>query len=827
MIKKHVTLIIPIYNQEQHIYNCIMNLRKQTFGFCNMEIILVNDGSEDGSGAICEELAKKYDNILYLCQENQGVSAARNRGVCRATGKYIFFLDADDMLERHTIRNVSKFFDTVYDEVDLVTYPIETIYQNRVLEPHFRYRFLKKNGIYDLRSEPYIGQTTMNIVVKNRFEKNIQFYENQSFSEDQRYCCDVLHRTLKMGFCKDGKYIYYRNHNSASGRLSGACYIFEQCMDFFEKLFQRYEKVPLAFQGLFVNDIYWKQLSNILHPYHYDTVHYKIARQRIQDLLQRCDNDVILNHPHMDFFEKYGLLRWKNVEALKCVVSEDHFSLYNGDNLVISEQSMEIVLTGFRITDHRVEISGFIKSVFLQFYQDEVIVCAVENEGALTRKLPLHLSAHCYYHSHEQTQRFLAFRYEADLLHLKKVRFEVGFGCHWFPTHYYFMPRMPFSHEHKRYLTNYQGYQIQCTSDNSICFEQTDIPAQNRVWLYYDCVGVPIDNGGLQFIHDIEKCDGVLRYYIVTDVRQRDAMNNYGHLVDFGSTEHKSLLQRCEKVLTAYIEESNIFPFDQKQLAVQADCFQFETIYLQHGVLHIKMPWKFSPEKIMANKVVVSTYEEKALLIENGFRETDLIETGQARFECLHQEYLKDKKILMALSWRCYLIGGYHDHKWEPLLQKFMSSNYFREFQEFLSNKNLHKMLEEYEFQLDIKLHPIFTQYQEVFHADSENIHFVDGSICEEEYGLLITDFSSFLYDFIYLDTDIINFIPDIDEFKCGMNGYRELNYPEDFWDEVAYTSDELVQKVQEFLEGVSYKFKYGHFLPIGECREDLYQKLI
>lgn len=73
----------------------------------------------------------------------------------------------------------------------------------------------------------------MNIAVKNRFADNVLFDENQTFSEDQKYCCDVLHRTLKMGFCKEGKYIYYRSSSSSSGRLSGSCYIFEQCMSFF------------------------------------------------------------------------------------------------------------------------------------------------------------------------------------------------------------------------------------------------------------------------------------------------------------------------------------------------------------------------------------------------------------------------------------------------------------------------------------------------------------------------------------------------------------------------------------------------------------------
>ena len=463
-MNSQVSIIIPVYNQEHTISKCISSLKEQSAPFPSMEIILVNDGSQDRSGKICQKLALENENIIYIYQKNQGVSAARNAGICAASGKYIFFLDADDALEKHTIRVIADFFDTVYDEVDLVTYPIETIYQRKRLEPHFRYQFLKNSGVYDLRTEPYIGQTTMNIVVKNRFEDNIMFNEAQTFSEDQRYCCDVLGRTLKIGFCHQGKYIYYRSSNSSSGKLSGACYIFEQCMNFFEELFARYNNVPLAFQGLYVNDIYWKMCSNILFPYHYAPEQFANAMGRIRRLLSCCENNVILEHPHMDFFEKYYLLRLKSPYALQCELTRDYFGLKDGFKLVISEKSMEIVITRLCIRNNQLEILGFIKSVFLQFWNKEVIVCAVENDGMLTKKLSLYESSHNYYQSYEKTQRFKAFRYRADLNEVRKVRFEVGFHGIWFPTHYYFMPRIPLSHKYKRYKTEFQGYTIQLTN---------------------------------------------------------------------------------------------------------------------------------------------------------------------------------------------------------------------------------------------------------------------------------------------------------------------------------------------------------------------------
>ncbi len=827
-----VSIIIPVYNQEQKISKCISSLKEQTVPFSSMEIFLINDGSKDHSGEICQRLAAENDNIIYIWQKNQGVSAARNAGIRVASGKYMFFLDADDALEKHTIQVITDFFDTVYDKVDLVTYPIETIYKGKCLEPHFRYQYLKENGVYDLRDNAYIGQTTMNIVVKNQFENNVMFDEKQTFSEDQRYCCDVLGRTLKMGFCNEGKYIYYRNSNSSSGKLSGACYIFEQCMEFFEEMFSRYEQVPLAWQGLYVNDLYWKMTSNILFPYHYGKEQFHHAVERMRALLDRCDSKVILNHPQMDFFEKFYLLRLKDECALTCRVTKFEFALYDGQACVLSENSMELVVTKIRVEHDQVELWGFIKSVFLQFYQDEVMVCAVENDGALTRKMKLYDSAHCYYLSREKTQKFQAFCYRGNLNRVETVRFEVGLQGNWFQTHFYFMPQVPLSHKLKRYDVNYQGCRIRKDEKNVLHFSECkEAKNRKRIWLYYDCAGVERDNGALQFLCDVEKCDDITRYYVVTDERQRFDARYRKHLVKFGSRKHKSLLEKCEKVLTAYIEESNIFPYGQEIIEKKADKLEFKVIYLQHGVLHIVMPWKYSPEKIMADKIVVSTWEERNLYLKNGFVEKDLLCTGMARFERLRKNIQKEKRILFAPSWRSYLTGEYVEHRWEKLDEKFLSSSYFKGIWEFLNSDKLQELLERYDYDLDVKLHPIFSEYQSYFTGEEETfssrITFLTDSVAEERYSIFMTDFSSFQYDFLYLETPVLSYIPDVMEFKCGMNGYRELDHGKDFWEKVAMTPEEAVAALEEALQGHCRETVTCHFVEMEECCERLYEKIM
>lgn len=104
MTEPLVSVIVPVYKVEKYLSNCIESVINQTYS--NWELILVDDGSPDRSGEIADMYAERDSRIKVVHQKNAGVSAARNLGVCMATGKYVLFLDADDYLD-------GKFFDII------------------------------------------------------------------------------------------------------------------------------------------------------------------------------------------------------------------------------------------------------------------------------------------------------------------------------------------------------------------------------------------------------------------------------------------------------------------------------------------------------------------------------------------------------------------------------------------------------------------------------------------------------------------------------------------------------------------------------------------
>lgn len=299
------SVVVPVYNVEKYLDLCIESLINQTVDFSKIEILLINDGSTDSGESICKSYSEKYENIFLYSKENEGLSKTRNFGVSKARGKYIFYLDSDDTLRSDTIESVCNFFDTVYDEVDLVTYKIIQYYQGRPTVVHYRYMTLTESGIYDLRNPKnrFITQTNINICVKNLRENNILFDTTPSFRhEDEKYCCDVVRRKMKIGYCDKGEYIYNRNNvDSIVSTQFSPENIFETSMEFYEELSESFGgKFPYYYQGIIFNDFRWKLMDAKFLPKHLDGAEWERANRRIDRMLLRMDADTILLHPSLN-----------------------------------------------------------------------------------------------------------------------------------------------------------------------------------------------------------------------------------------------------------------------------------------------------------------------------------------------------------------------------------------------------------------------------------------------------------------------------------------------------------------------------------------------
>ena len=125
-----VSIIVPVYNVKQYLSKCLDSVIKQDYD--DLQIIIVDDGSTDGSEAICDRYAETYDNIEVIHQKNQGLSAARNSGTKASVGKYIAYIDSDDWVSRDYISHQVALAE--YYDADIVAVRQQSVWDGRAPE---------------------------------------------------------------------------------------------------------------------------------------------------------------------------------------------------------------------------------------------------------------------------------------------------------------------------------------------------------------------------------------------------------------------------------------------------------------------------------------------------------------------------------------------------------------------------------------------------------------------------------------------------------------------------------------------------------------------
>lgn len=113
-----VSVIIPVYNVEKYLFRCVKSVIDQTYE--NIEIILIDDGSEDNSGKLCDNYVQLDNRIKVIHQQNGGLSSARNKGIELATGDAICFLDSDDYISKGCIEEMTSLMEKYNADVSII-----------------------------------------------------------------------------------------------------------------------------------------------------------------------------------------------------------------------------------------------------------------------------------------------------------------------------------------------------------------------------------------------------------------------------------------------------------------------------------------------------------------------------------------------------------------------------------------------------------------------------------------------------------------------------------------------------------------------------------
>ncbi|CAD0142205.1 glycosyltransferase family 2 protein [Streptococcus thermophilus] len=138
------SVIIPVYNVEKYIDRCLKSIISQNYD--DLEIIVVDNGSTDSSGSICDTYANEHSNISVYHIENHGVGSARNFGLSKARGEFIYFVDSDDYLVGNLF---AEFEDKLTPDLDLLVFSYYNSFEQEMTEKNRTKNILPYNGSYD------------------------------------------------------------------------------------------------------------------------------------------------------------------------------------------------------------------------------------------------------------------------------------------------------------------------------------------------------------------------------------------------------------------------------------------------------------------------------------------------------------------------------------------------------------------------------------------------------------------------------------------------------------------------------------------------------
>ena len=229
-----ISVVVPVYNVENYLERCLSSLINQTYR--NLEIILINDGSTDNSLSVCQDYAKKDKRIKIYSQKNGGLSSARNKGISLASGKYIGFVDSDDVISLKMYENLYKAMIENNSEIGLCDFVCFS--DKPLFDEVFTYEKMDRiKALKNLMIDRNITSHAVDkLYLKSLFD-NIKYPIGQKF-EDISTTFKLFMKANNIVYVPHTLYGYYQRTGSITGSYSKSSTI-----DFINAVNNRYSEL--------------------------------------------------------------------------------------------------------------------------------------------------------------------------------------------------------------------------------------------------------------------------------------------------------------------------------------------------------------------------------------------------------------------------------------------------------------------------------------------------------------------------------------------------------------------------------------------------------
>lgn len=210
-----LSVIIPVYNSKEYLYNCVNTILIQKGDF---EIILIDDGSTDGSSLICDDLSIQSNKVISIHKINEGVSSARNYGINRARGDYLVFVDSDDLVSSDYIKVIED--NIQYESLDFIVFGYKIYNSQRLYTISSNMTFINGKQFLEkcIKEKKFVRSVWHTVYKKNVIQRNMIYFNNEySIGEDFDFNLRFF-EVSERGKCNNFPIYNYRidNYNSVT-----------------------------------------------------------------------------------------------------------------------------------------------------------------------------------------------------------------------------------------------------------------------------------------------------------------------------------------------------------------------------------------------------------------------------------------------------------------------------------------------------------------------------------------------------------------------------------------------------------------------------------
>ena len=856
------SIVTAVYNVEAFLAEMIDSVVNQTIGLEHIQLILVNDGSTDGSGAICDRYAKEYpDNIVVIHKENGGVSSARNEGLKHVRGELVNFLDSDDKLAENTLENVYNFYQEHRNETDLIAIPLY-FFDGQTGDHILNYKFNKGTRVVDLDAEWENPQLSLSSAfVRWEAFQGLEFDPRLKYAEDAQLIQKVLLRKHTMGLVQEATYFYRRRSEGEQSAVQAGTmrkawyndYLKYFSLNIMEYCVEKEGFVPLFVQNTVMYDIQWRlKLQSIPAKVLSDqerTEFYLLLKQ----VLDQIDDVVICKQKNIAREHKIFALRIKHGDHLKVRELDQDMGLVSGNSLIYKMSTFPVRLEFLRVGKDQCEIEGTISLFYNPYDSYEIVAGCHGNEYA------------AYFMQHKEDGTSLGERvYHQDIFKVQvplttdaqEIRLYLKVGNKKIElTDIRKGSFLPVCGAYEYSFDVQNGWMLQlqenrislskCTAKQKAWMERkfrmelwksNDLGARKAVvariltsffqhwkrkplWIISDRTSKAGDNGEALYRYLNENHPEICSYFVINGkCEDYKRLKKIGKVVATDSFKHKLLVLLSDYVISSHAEVEIYNPFMGYSNSYRDLLAKGRFIFLQHGVIiHNLGGWLNKYNKNLYGFITSSIPENASILDPSAgyfYTDQEVWLTGLPRYDRLYRD--EKRQVTIMPTWRRYTMSHIDRATGQWLLKAgFEESTLFKFYNALLNHERLIQAAERCGYTIKFFPHPNLQVALPLFDRN-EHVEFLDVTTQYRDVyaqsDLVVSDYSSAVYDFAYLRKPIIYTQFDASEFFGGdhvcQKGYFE--YERDGFGEVEYDLEATVDRIIEYMEnGCQMKDKY------------------